>query len=92
MPNKGQIKSLRKVMFAVAENLLCISPLDNGITGYAVSLQASLIWTIREMRLHEADTSDSIEFDIKLDGRPLFGKCLFAFKNTSNGRKFKSFS
>lgn len=53
---------------------MCISPLDNAIVEYKVSLEASLVWTIREMRLHKADNKDSIELDIKLDGLPFYGK------------------
>ena len=60
-------------MFEVVEELLQISPLGNDIVGFKISLEASLIWTIREMRLHQTDGGDSIELNIKLDGRPLFG-------------------
>ena len=44
-----------------------------------VDLSSVLVWAIREQRLHSQDTTD-MEFNIKLDGRPLGGTyfmCLF---------------
>ena len=49
-----------------------ISPLGSQIIGYKVSLFSSVVWAIRELRLHQCDQA-SLEFNIKLDGRPLFG-------------------
>ena len=37
-----------------------------------VDLSSVLVWAIREQRLHSQDTTD-MEFNIKLDGRPLGG-------------------
>lgn len=37
-----------------------------------VDLNAVLVWAIREQRLFSCDTED-LEFNIKLDGRPLGG-------------------
>lgn len=38
-----------------------------------VNLSSILVWAIREQRLFSQDTAD-MEFNIKLDGRPLGGK------------------
>ena len=55
-----------------------IEPLDPqcGITGYSVGLAPTLIWAIREARLHNSATPSMI-FNLKLDGRPFAGdaKC-----------------
>ena len=50
-----------------------IYPLGGHIVGYKVSLRSSIVWAIRELRLHENDKKNTLEFNIKLDGRPLFG-------------------
>jgi len=48
-----------------------IEPLDPhyGITGYSVGLAPTLIWAIREARLHNS-ANPSMIFNLKLDGRP----------------------
>jgi len=61
-----------------------IEPLDPqcGITGYSVGLAPTLIWAIREARLHNS-ANPSMIFNLKLDGRPfagtLFSALLFFF-------------
>ena len=41
-------------------------------TDFYVDLNGVLVWAIREQRLFSSDTDD-MEFNIKLDGRPLGG-------------------
>ena len=74
--NKGQVKAVRKVIFEAVKTTMKISPLGN-LIGYKVSLEASIIWAIRELRLHQQDNKGALEFNIKLDGRPLFGMYIF---------------
>lgn len=40
-----------------------------------VDLRSVLVWAIREQHLHCCDT-DNLEFNVKLDGRPLGGECI----------------
>ena len=49
-------------------------PLDPqcGITGYSVGLAPTLIWAIREARLHNSVKPSTI-FNLKLNGRPFAG-------------------
>ena len=70
--NKNQIKALKKTTFHIVTELMGIRPLDGSILGFKVSLQSSLVWALRELRLHQADAVE-IELNIKLDGRPLYG-------------------
>ena len=44
------------------------------LRGYGISLKMALTWQIRQSRLHQ-DISQSgvLEFNLKLDGRPLAG-------------------
>ena len=51
-----------------------IEPLDPqcGITGYSVGLAPTLIWAIREARLHNS-AKPSMIFNLKLDGRSFAG-------------------
>ena len=42
------------------------------IRGYGISLKMALMWQIRQSRLHQA-TSEELEFNLKIDGRPLAG-------------------
>ena len=41
--------------------------------GHGVGLPDAMIWAIREARLHHS-AEPIMEFNIKLDGRPLYGK------------------
>lgn len=52
---------------------MTIKELDTDFPSCAVSLRALLVWAIREQRLYGADTP-LMEFNIKIDGRPLGGK------------------
>ena len=40
--------------------------------GYGVSLNMAVLWQIRQTRFHRI-TSEILEFNLKLDGRPLVG-------------------
>ena len=73
---------MKKSTFDIVYQLMGISPLEDNILGYKVSLEASLVWAIRELRLHQMD-SETVELNIKLDGRPLFGMLNYIEEFTS---------
>lgn len=52
-----------------------ISQLPPELRGYSVSLPMVLVWAIRESRLHQC-APEQMEFNLKLDGRPLGGQFL----------------
>ena len=71
--------------------------LDTTFDAYGVDLAMVVIWGIGEQNLHEVDVGKSVEFNIKIDGRPLGGKlaanplgiihsinCLFPLFSTSD--------
>ncbi|KAK3723108.1 hypothetical protein QZH41_018347, partial [Actinostola sp. cb2023] len=70
---KGNIKALRKGIFEVTEALMDIRELNSEIPGYEQSLESSVIWTTREMRLH-GNVLEELVFSLKIDGRPFYGK------------------
>lgn len=47
---------------------MCIQKMDTDLNAYGVDLASVLVWAIREQQLPE-DTSDTMEFNIKLDGQ-----------------------
>ena len=65
-----------------------IEPLDPhyGITGYSVGLAPTLIWAIREARLHNS-ANPSMIFNLKLDGRHFAGTVLCKSNANDNRRK-----
>lgn len=75
---KNMIKACKTVIFSTVRSLMKIEPLDPhyGITGYSVGLAPTLIWAIREARLHNS-ANPSMIFNLKLDGRHFAGnvKC-----------------
>ncbi|KXJ24110.1 hypothetical protein AC249_AIPGENE10822 [Exaiptasia diaphana] len=74
------MKSCRSMVFSTTQTLLRIESVINNeidLTGYGVGLPKALIWA-REARLHNSAQS-SIEFNIKIDGRPLYG-----FRNSNS--------
>ena len=52
-----------------------------------VDLQSVLVWAIREQRLHCCGTED-LEFNVKLDGRPLGGECINNIFVTLHGKMY----
>ena len=67
---KNEIKAVKKLVFTVVRKALKIGRINEAeFEAYNVDL---LVWAIREQRLHSAD-SEEMEFNIKLDGRPLGG-------------------
>jgi len=70
---KGNIKALRKGIFEVTEALMDIRELNSEIPGYEQSLESSVVWTTREMRLH-GNVLEELVFSLKIDGRPFYGK------------------
>ncbi|KAL9976875.1 hypothetical protein ACROYT_G014213 [Oculina patagonica] len=48
--------------------------MDTDFHAYGVDLESVLVWAIREQRLLTEDLSNSMKFNIKLDGRPLGGR------------------
>ena len=47
------------------------------LIGSQVNLASVIVWIIREQRLHKVDKKE-VEFNIKLDGRPFWGKNILA--------------
>jgi len=70
---KNNVAALRKGLFNVTRNLIDIERLPPQVPGYEVNLKKVAIWVIREMRLH-GSLPDDIVFNLKIDGRPFFGK------------------
>lgn len=74
---KNEIRAVKKLVFKVVRTTLFtmhIQKMDTDFNAYGVDLGSVLVWVIREQRLLSEDTSDTMEFNIKLDGRPLEGK------------------
>lgn len=70
---KNEIKAVNKLVFTVIRKAFKIDKINEAdFEAYSVDLHAVLVWAIREQRLHSADLED-MEFNIKLDGRPLEG-------------------
>ena len=64
------------MIFSIAKQSLGIDKLvECDIPGEQVNLRPVVEWMLREIRLHRADT-DSIEVNLKLDGRPFWGNCI----------------
>ena len=69
---KNEIRAIKKLIFSVVRKTLKIDRMDTQFDACDVDLSAVLVWAIREQRLFSSDTED-MEFNIKLDGRPLGG-------------------
>lgn len=70
---KNKIKAVRQLIFSIVQDLFGIKEIPGHITGYQVNLSAVLIWHTRQMRLH-GKTPSRLIFNLKLDGRPFYGK------------------
>lgn len=79
IPLKNNIAALRKGQFDVTRSLIGIERLPPQVPGFEVNLKNVIIWVIREMRLH-GSLPDEIVFNLKIDGRPFFGKCIERIK------------
>lgn len=64
-----------KLVFKVVRKTLSIQKMPTDFHSYGVDLVSVLVWAIREQCLFSPDT-DTVEFNIKLDGRSLGGKYL----------------
>ena len=71
--NKNQIKAVRRMVFTVVKKTLGLHDTPKPLEGRQVELQNVLTWLIREQRLHGLD-EEEVEINIKLDGRPFWGK------------------
>jgi len=61
------------MIFTVVKKAMGISLFPDGAPrGYQVNLSAAVAWAAREVRLHQHD-QQSLELNLKLDGRPFFG-------------------
>lgn len=69
---KNEIRAIKKLIFSVVRKTLKIDRMNADFDACDVDLSAVLVWAIREQRLFSNDTED-MEFNIKLDGRPLGG-------------------
>lgn len=76
--NKNQIKVLRAMVFHRVRELFNIQKIPAAVVGYQVDLEAVAVWCGRDMHLHGQAPTDKIVFNLKLDGRPFFGK-IFRF-------------
>ena len=71
---KNDITALKKLIFSIVRKTLRIQKInDANFEAWDVNLSSVLVWAIREQRLYSQDT-DNMEFNIKLDGRPLGGR------------------
>lgn len=70
------MKACKSMVFSRVQNLVGIKSVKDeevDFVGYGVGLPDAIIWAIREARLHHS-AEPIMEFNIKLDGRPLYGK------------------
>jgi len=73
---KNEIKAVKKLVFTVIRRTLKISKIkDVDFDACDVDLQSVLVWAIREQQLYGCE-KDEMEFNTKLDGRPLGGACM----------------
>ena len=68
------MRAQKDLVFSITRNLFKLEPLAEELRGYGISLKVALIWQIRQSRLHQnVPKSGVLEFNLKLDGRPLAG-------------------
>lgn len=61
------------MIFGIVKRTLGLCETPKPLKGRQVELRNVLLWLIREQRLHGLD-EEEIEVNIKLDGRPFWGK------------------
>ena len=81
--NKNQIKAVRRMVFTVVKKTLGLHDTPKPLKGRQVELKNVLTWLIREQRLHGLD-EEEVEINIKLDGRPFWGKRFECTHNNDN--------
>ena len=69
---KNEIKAVRKLVFTVIRKTMKIGRMQTEFDACSVDLSSVLVWAIREQCLLSSD-QENMEFNIKLDGRPLGG-------------------
>ena len=69
---KNEIRAVKKLVFTVVRKTMSIQKMKTDFHSCGVDLSLVLVWAIREQRLFSSD-ADTMEFNIKLDGRPLGG-------------------
>lgn len=79
---KNQIKAVKKLVFKVVRKTMVIQKLPTDFLSCGVDLSSVLVWAMREQRLYSSDT-ESMEFNIKLDGRPLGGMSIVTKRRVS---------
>ena len=73
----NEIRAQKDLVSSITRNVFKLEPLATELRGYGISLKMVLIWQIRQSRLHQViSQSDVLEFNLKLDGRPLAGICM----------------
>ena len=78
---KNMIKANKEMTFAIVSKAFGIQPLlQEHLSGYRADLSQVLVWAIREARLHQS-VSDTLVFNLKLDGRPLAGTIFSVINN-----------
>ena len=73
---KNNIVALKQEHFKVTRRLIGLKKLPPEVPEYKVDLADVSCWAIREMWLH-GFVSNEIVFNLKIDGRPFFGKFLY---------------
>ena len=68
---KNEIRAVQKLVFTVVQKM-SIQKMKTDFHSCGVDLSSVLVWAIREQRLYSSD-ADTMEFNVKLDGRPLGG-------------------
>ena len=77
---KNEIRAVKKLVFKVVRTTLSIQKMNTDFHSCGVDLASVLVWAIREQRLYSSDiTNTNMEFNVKLDGRPLGGTCKIFF-------------
>lgn len=69
----NEIRAQKDLVFAVTRRTFQLEPLDQTLRGYGISLKMAWAWQIRQTHLHQACTSEVLELNLKIDGRPLAG-------------------
>lgn len=72
---KNNIVVLRRVYFSVIRIFMNIIVFFKEVFGFEVNFENVVVWVIREMRLYGL-FFDNIIFNLKIDGRFFYGKCI----------------
>ena len=69
---KNEIKAVKKMVFSVVRRTMKIEKIKTEFQACSIDLSSVLVWAIREQCLLSSD-QETMEFNIKIDGRPLGG-------------------